>query len=573
MLIDDSGRQVPRTHQTAGLLCAVTLLLSACSAAGDDAEAPQPEDPIHTDLVSPSSYNAQPRDAIADGGEFATALDFWPRQFNPFHKAASAHAADVWNWYGPQLALTDWKGQWHYNAEFLDNVEAEVKDGKTVVTYTIDRNAKFVDNTDLDWEAFAATWHANSGADPNFESALTNVYSRIESVQPGASHNQAVVTFTNTVENWQRYFPTVLHPAVDTAEEFNSGFVNNLPREWGSGPFALVTIDAEAGAIVFQRSDNWWSEPAKLEKRRFIQVDAADALTAFRGGKINALDVSIRERMTSARGMEGVDILEGVAPTRRLFLLDANSRPLRDPSVRRAIFAATNRKQILTSRYEGIPAAQEPPNSLMYFPWQTGYQDNLSATVDFDPEQAKTLLDDAGWKPGTDGIRRKAGQRLEISIPATDRTDSARAAQKLLQQQLHEIGVALELVERPGQDALALFGTEQDGRAFNGALVVQEARFADGVANLDDVTGPGGLLERTGIDNAALRQHVAGLCTEFDSGKQLARGRQAEHALFSQLTILPMSILPGEVAVKRGLTNYGPAAFAQLPVQDVGWEL
>jgi peptide/nickel transport system substrate-binding protein len=34
----------------------------------------------------------------------------------------------------------------------------------------------------------------------------------------------------------------------------------------------------------------------------------------------------------------------------------------------------------------------------------------------YDPAQAKKLLDEAGWKPGPDGIRVKDGQRLELTL-------------------------------------------------------------------------------------------------------------------------------------------------------------
>ena len=34
----------------------------------------------------------------------------------------------------------------------------------------------------------------------------------------------------------------------------------------------------------------------------------------------------------------------------------------------------------------------------------------------YDPAQAKKLLDEAGWKPGPDGIRVKEGKRLELTL-------------------------------------------------------------------------------------------------------------------------------------------------------------
>ena len=573
MLIDDLGAGRPHSRRIFAVLLAAAVPLAGCVPMPHTIEQPKPEDPRQSELLPAASYNARARDAIKDGGSLATAMDSWPGQFNPFHIDATANSQEVWAWYGPQLVLRDWKGQWHFNSEYLDNVEAEERDGHTVVTYTFNRNARFSDGTDLDWESFYATWQANNGNDAAYHSAATSLYSRIVSVAAGASHNQAVVTFAGANENWQRYFPTVLHPAVDTPTEFNDGFVDALPAAWGSGPFQLDMVDADAQTVLLNRSDNWWGEPAKLNQRRFIQLDAADMLTAFRRGTIDTLDVSIRERMSAARGIEGVDVRDGIATSRRLFLLDAQNGPLTDSRVRKAIFGAVDRKAILTSRYEGVPAALEPPQSILYFPWQNGFKDNLSAELSFDVSQANSVLDDAGWKRGSDGYRHKNGQRLELTIPATDRTDSARAAQKILQEQLREIGVSLELVDRAGDDALQLFGKKDAGKTFNAALVIAPAPYADGIADLQEYVSPQGLLARTGVEDDSLAQQVAELSTAADVQTKLDRANHAEQALFAHATVLPMSFYPGEMAVKRGLSNFGPAAFAQLPVQDIGWEL
>ena len=73
-----------------------------------------------------------------------------------------------------------------------------------------------------------------------------------------------------------------------------------------------------------------------------------------------------------------------------------------------------------------------------------------------DMEGAKKLLDDAGWKPGADGVRDKDGKKLSILYQSS--TNSVRqAAQALIKQWWNEIGVEVEL---RNIDASVFFGAD-----------------------------------------------------------------------------------------------------------------
>ena len=66
---------------------------------------------------------------------------------------------------------------------------------------------------------------------------------------------------------------------------------------------------------------------------------------------------------------------------------------------------------------------------------------NDVAQVDYDPEGAAALLDEAGWLAGSDGIREKDGVRAELNIlyPSSDSVRQALAADT--QNQLKELGI------------------------------------------------------------------------------------------------------------------------------------
>ena len=131
-----------------------------------------------------------------------------------------------------------------------------------------------------------------------------------------------------------------------------------------------------------------------------------------------------------------------LGPERRsLYLEGANPHPfLADPSVRRALSLAIDRQAIVDTGYGpgGKPTCNVVPAPPMYA--STANDECLTRNVD----EAKRLLDDAGWTPGADGVRAKDGVRLSILFQTS--TNSVRqGTQALIKQMWGEIGVETEL--------------------------------------------------------------------------------------------------------------------------------
>jgi peptide/nickel transport system substrate-binding protein len=71
-----------------------------------------------------------------------------------------------------------------------------------------------------------------------------------------------------------------------------------------------------------------------------------------------------------------------------------------------------------------------------------GYVD-LSGKLAYQPDEARRLLDAAGWKPGADGIRSRNGQRLAVEL--TWSFPGFTPDLQLIKEQLAQIGVDLKL--------------------------------------------------------------------------------------------------------------------------------
>lgn len=86
--------------------------------------------------------------------------------------------------------------------------------------------------------------------------------------------------------------------------------------------------------------------------------------------------------------------------------------------------------------------------------------DPTIAIAPYDPEQAKSLLEEAGWMPGADGIREKDGQRLSLEISTTSGNKLRELAEQVIQEQLAGVGIELKINNVPSS---TLFGNWASG--------------------------------------------------------------------------------------------------------------
>lgn len=113
-------------------------------------------------------------------------------------------------------------------------------------------------------------------------------------------------------------------------------------------------------------------------------------------------------------------------------------------AVREALYWAMDKKSIIDQIYYGL---QTPTES--YLPMQSWAFNPDLPKQSYDPDKAKKILDDAGWKPGADGVREKGGVRLEFTSSTTAGNHVREQAQQLLQQNWADIGAKMSISNLP----------------------------------------------------------------------------------------------------------------------------
>src|SRR5260370_26753435 len=111
-----------------------------------------------------------------------------------------------------------------------------------------------------------------------------------------------------------------------------------------------------------------------------------------------------------------------------------------DAAVRRALAYATDRKRMIETVTYGVQLRGEGDQPA--FSW--AHDPNLRA-IPFDPDEARAVLDAAGWKAGPDGIRTKNGRRLHLEIATTTGSALGNRVAVLLQSAWRDVGIEAEV--------------------------------------------------------------------------------------------------------------------------------
>jgi peptide/nickel transport system substrate-binding protein len=209
-------------------------------------------------------------------------------------------------------------------------------------------------------------------------------------------------------------------------EEFNR-------KPIGSGPFRFVSAQLDKDVLI-ERNPNYWATAAKLARVEFEVVP--DATTRALELRKQSADVAINaltaDTVVALKRDRDLTVMQLPGTIYAYIAMNLRDPVLKDVQVRRAIAYAINVQPIIhyLLRDEARPAYSVLP------PQHWAYDADV-AKYPHDPSRARQLLDNAGYR-ATNGVR------FHITMK-TSTDESTRLLAAVLQQQLHEVGIALDI--------------------------------------------------------------------------------------------------------------------------------
>ncbi|HET8599547.1 MAG TPA: ABC transporter family substrate-binding protein [Segeticoccus sp.] len=515
--------------------------------------------------------NPQPRSNVKDGGTLTLPIAELGPNFNDFNSDGnSVYVADIKDKIAPQLWDYGIDGTPKPNKDYL--LSAKVTSEKPmVVTYELNPKAKWNNGDPITWQAFKTTWITQSGNSDKYNPAATDGYSSIKSVEKGKNAKEVKVTFKTPFYPYELLFKNIEHPKNLDAKFYKTGWVNNLHPELEAGPFTVGKLTKDQLTLV--RNPKWWGEKSKLDKIVYRQMEDSASINAFVNGEVDATGVATADRLKQARQRDDAQILRGFRTVTGVYIMAKSSPFFKDAQARKAVILGTDRQLRAKISYKGLDWNEEPPGSELMYPFQKGYQDNM-ADLHYNPDEAKKVLDDAGWKMGSDGYRSKGGVKAQFNYVNFSDDPVTNATARAQQQMMKAIGIKMDIDNRKASD----FSTTLTKRNFDliamGWSASDPFGYSSSICQLYCSDSESNF---SGIGSKAIDKELKKVSTIKDMDEAIKVANDAEKKALHLYGTFPISNGPRMVAVKKGLANYrgsefGLAGFKTIHAEDLGWQ-
>ncbi len=465
-------------------LLLVTLLAGACAQATPTAvvtepgaapttaptkpvaEATKAPEPTQPPAPQPTTAPAQKKVATFLWTQEFDSLN--PQYTNMWFSTVTQQLWNCWPW------IYDEKNVAHpYLVTEIPSLEnGEISADFKTITMKLRDDLKWSDGEPLTADDFVFTY--KMGIDPNNTVASTYPYDKLASVE-AADKQTVVMKFPEPFAPWRDslwkgILPAhILQPVFDKDGTLNNAEWNSAPTV-GCGPY--VFKEWQSGSFTdFVVNENFWGTKPKIDEIFFRFVpDDASMVKALEAGD-GDLGAFIPYSDVPALKDAGINLItESSGYNEGLFLMinkDLSKPGMMDLKVRQALTMAMNLDKINQDLHYGLTKA--PASFWDGLPF---WNDPPMENYKYDPEGAKKLLDEAGWKDTNgDGVREKDGKPLELRYGTTIR-DDRQNVQAILKQELEQVGFKVDITSYESDVFFADYAN--NGPASTGQLDLQE---------------------------------------------------------------------------------------------------
>jgi peptide/nickel transport system substrate-binding protein len=351
-------------------------------------------------------------------------------------------------------------------------------------TFFLRKGVRFHDGSEFD--ASVVDWHFRRVLDPRAGSLFRAQFSGIEKIEIPDRYTVAI---------------TLRQPNVaflDLVLLTNGGLIpskaafDTLGRDFpfkpvGTGPFRFVSW-TQGQRVTLERNPNWWGgavTPSRVIIRPISEANTA--VIELETGGVHFIQRASKEDLDRL-AKDPKAVVHRVPSYRiRYIVLNSTFGPFQDVRVRQAVNHAINMPQIVNTLAAGmaVPIDAMLPAGTPWMPPTGQY-----TAYPFDQQKARTLLAEAGWRPGAGRIVQKDGQpfRLALATP-NGRYFMDKEISEVVCNQLRQVGIdcAVRVMEwatflsdaRSGKTDAAFLGWNQSSdepSLFFDALIRSDGR-------------------------------------------------------------------------------------------------
>ncbi len=315
-------------------------------------------------------------------------------------------------------------------------------DGKRMdITYKLRPNVKWSDGQPFTSADVKFTWEAVKN--PKFIAESKDGADDVESIDT-PDPLTAVVHYKRVTPDFASTLFTfgIFPKHTLEGKDLNTDNYNNMPL--GTGPF-MVKEFRRGQYVTLVRNPYYWRKDSKGVQLPYLDgmvfkiiPDSNTLVTQLKSGEIQMAYNVPYSQVPQLQSTAGLKIVKSkVLSWQHLDFNFKGPAALRDLNVRKAMAYAIS-KPIIAKALGGYPV---PLNTVVVPVFS--YASTSVPKYNYDPAKAKALLDAAGYKPGSDGIRAKNGQRLSFKIMVQTGRTNDEIGEQIIIAQAKAVGIEL----------------------------------------------------------------------------------------------------------------------------------
>ncbi|MBO0845672.1 MAG: ABC transporter substrate-binding protein [Nocardioides sp.] len=241
-------------------------------------------------------------------------------------------------------------------------------------------------------------------------------------------------------------------------KSYAAGPANGQPPV-GSGPFRLVSGTADGSTFKFEANPDYWGGRPHIDEVIFQFYKNDDsAIQAMEKGEVDFVEGITALEVKNLQGKAGITAHNGNSPGFDEIAFNTGSidtktgKPIGnpnpavlDPKFRHALGYALNLPQLITKVYQGggLPGTTIIPPAYKKYHWEPPSNEAFH----FDPAKAGALLDAAGYKMGSDGLRTMPNGQPIGTLRLAARSDSQESLNTMdyFKSWLSDLGIKAEV--------------------------------------------------------------------------------------------------------------------------------
>lgn len=346
------------------------------------------------------------------------------------------------------------------------------------------------------------------------------------------------------------------------AEDPNTSPFNQSPV--GTGAF-MWKQRVPGDHITLEANPHYFGTGPYLQEIVFKYIpDLTVMFTQFQTGAIDYIGLQgiTADHYGQAEKLGDRTVVVGPAPFVESIMMNLSKPQFKEQAVREALYYGMDNKTIVEQIYYGLPKLTSS-----YLPMQSwAYNPHVAPHV-YDAAKAKSVLDAAGWKPGSGGVREKNGVRLSFQNSTTAGNHVREQAQQLLQQNWQDIGVEMKIKNMP---PAVIWGDYFNKSQYDTVMVGEDfmtgpdpdvSQFFSGAA----IPAKGGAGQNTmEYANTTVDKLLQDGATTFDQAARQKDYWQAAEIIRGDLPLLPIFQYATIEGTKKNLLGYAPSVYVSI---------